>query len=57
MTVLEAITIMADKGVELWLFAEDEKLVGIFSERDYTRKVNFDGTFIKYNTSIRHYDI
>lgn len=38
-TVLEAIKIMADKGVGALVVAEDEKVVGIFSERDYTRKV------------------
>ncbi|MBH2002280.1 MAG: CBS domain-containing protein [Moraxellaceae bacterium] len=38
-TVLEAIKIMAEKGVGALVVAEDEKLVGIFSERDYTRKV------------------
>lgn len=38
-TVLEAIKIMADKGVGALVVAEDEKVVGIFSERDYTRKI------------------
>ena len=38
-TVLEAIKIMADKGVGARVVAEDEKVVGIFSERDYTRKI------------------
>ena len=38
-TVLEAIKIMADKGVGALVGAEDEKVVGIFSERDYTRKI------------------
>ena len=38
-TVLEAIKIMADKGVGDFFVAEDEKVVGIFSERDYTRKI------------------
>ena len=38
-TVLEAIKIMADKGVGALVVAEDEKLLGIFSERDYTRKI------------------
>ena len=38
-TLLEAIKIMADKGVGALVVAEDEKVVGIFSERDYTRKI------------------
>ena len=38
-TVLEAIKIMAEKGVGALVVAEDEKIVGIFSERDYTRKI------------------
>ena len=38
-TVLEAIKIMADKGVGALVVAVDEKVVGIFSERDYTRKI------------------
>ncbi|ENU23477.1 hypothetical protein F993_01630 [Acinetobacter proteolyticus] len=38
-TVLEAIKIMADKGVGALVVAEEEKVVGIFSERDYTRKI------------------
>ena len=38
-TVLEAIKIMADKGVGALVVAEDEEVVGIFSERDYTRKI------------------
>ena len=38
-TVLEAIKILTDKGVGALVVAEDEKVVGIFSERDYTRKI------------------
>lgn len=38
-TVLEAIKIMAEKGVGALVVAEDKKVVGIFSERDYTRKI------------------
>ena len=38
-TVLEAIKIMADMGVGALVVTEDEKVVGIFSERDYTRKI------------------
>ena len=39
-TVLEAITIMAEKGVGALVVAEDEKLDGNVSQRDYKRKVN-----------------
>jgi CBS domain-containing protein len=42
-TVFEAIQIMADKNVGALLVTENEKLVGIVSERDYTRKVVLKG--------------
>lgn len=38
-TVLEAITIMASKGIGAIVVVEDDQVVGILSERDYTRKV------------------
>ncbi|MFH7766479.1 CBS domain-containing protein [Acinetobacter sp. BSP-28] len=38
-TVLEAISLMADKGIGALVVTDQEKVVGIFSERDYTRKV------------------
>ncbi|WP_130802765.1 CBS domain-containing protein [Acinetobacter ihumii] len=38
-TVLEAISIMADKGIGALVVTEKEDVVGILSERDYTRKV------------------
>ena len=38
-TVLEAITLMANKGIGAVVVTEDQKLVGILSERDYTRKI------------------
>jgi CBS domain-containing protein len=38
-TVLEAITVMAEKGVGALVVMEGDQLVGIISERDYARKV------------------
>lgn len=42
-TVFEAITIMAEKNVGALLVMKGEELVGIVSERDYTRKVALKG--------------
>ncbi len=42
-TVFEAIQMMADKNVGALLVTENNKLVGILSERDYTRKVVLKG--------------
>jgi CBS domain-containing protein len=42
-TVFDAIQLMSDKNVGALLVTEGEKLVGIISERDYTRKVALKG--------------
>jgi len=42
-TVFEAIQIMADKNIGAVLVTDNDKLVGIISERDYTRKVALRG--------------
>ena len=42
-TVYDALRMMADKNVGALLVMEGEKVVGIFSERDYARKVILQG--------------
>ncbi len=42
-TVLEALQVMAEKNVGALLVMDGEKLLGIFSERDYARKVVLQG--------------
>lgn len=42
-TVYEAITLLAEKGVGALMVMDHGKLVGIVSERDYTRKVALQG--------------
>lgn len=42
-TVFEAVQLMADKNVGAVLVTENGQLVGIISERDYTRKVALKG--------------
>ncbi len=42
-TVFNALTLMAQHNIGSVLVLEDDKLVGIFSERDYARKVALQG--------------
>ncbi len=51
-TVYDAIQLMADKNVGALLVIENEKLIGIISERDYTRKVALKGKSSK-QTAVR----
>jgi CBS domain-containing protein len=42
-TVYDALTFMAEKNIGAVLVMEDQRLVGILSERDYARKVDLLG--------------
>ena len=51
-TVLEALEVMAEKEIGAVIVIEDEHLIGIFSERDYARKVVLQGKSSK-DTPVR----
>jgi CBS domain-containing protein len=51
-TVFEAIRLMSEKNIGAVLVTDDHKLVGIVSERDYTRKVALKGRSSK-ETAVR----
>ncbi len=42
-TVYQALELMAEKGIGAVLVLDGEKIAGIFSERDYARKVELKG--------------
>jgi len=42
-TVFEAIKLMADKNIGSLLVMSDDRLVGVITERDYTRKIALQG--------------
>ncbi len=42
-TVFEGLKLLAHHGVGAMLVMQDETLIGIFSERDYTRKIALEG--------------
>ena len=51
-TVFDAIRLMSDKNIGALLVMEGRRLVGMFSERDYTRKVILRGKSSK-TTAVR----
>ncbi len=50
-SVLEALEVMTEKNVSALLAMQEEKLLGIFTERDYARKIVLQGKSSK-NTAI-----
>jgi CBS domain-containing protein len=46
-SVFEALEVMAEKNISGLLILEGEQLVGIFTERDYARKLILKGKFSK----------
>ena len=51
-TVYDALKVMAEKEIGALVVLEDEKMVGILSERDYARKIILKGKSSK-ETSVR----
>src|SRR5580658_733006 len=51
-TVFDAIKLMAQKNIGALPVVEGDNLVGMFSERDYTRKVALEGK-TSHNTKVR----
>jgi CBS domain-containing protein len=50
--VFKALEIMAEANISAVMVSEDDKIVGIFTERDYSRKCELKG-FSAKNTSVR----
>jgi CBS domain-containing protein len=51
-TITEALKVLADKDVGVLLVLEGERVVGIFSERDYVRKIASQGA-VSENTPVK----
>jgi CBS domain-containing protein len=51
-TVLDALKLMAEKGIGALVVVENARIVGIVSERDYARKIILKGRFSK-DTPVR----
>jgi CBS domain-containing protein len=51
-TVLKALEIMAEANISAIMVTEDDKVVGIFTERDYSRKCELKGLSAE-NTPVR----
>ncbi len=53
-TVFEALELMAEKNIGALLVMEEQQVVGIFTERDYARKVILRGKAWRFNGGGNH---
>lgn len=56
-SVLDAVKLMAEKDIVALVVVEEEKFIGIVTERDYARKIVLRGRDFRENAGARHHDL